>query len=199
MWRWTPWLDVGSMVISPVPRRQRSFARSQRAISWSKSFATSDSATMPSVPPTSSAGTTRSAPRPTPSIVRRPPRLPRADDETLEIERGQWRGRPLDGRRRQLDEDAAAGPGMQERDATREPGARHGVQQLDAPVLEARQHPVDDGLEAQVVKTLSTLGQETPHPVGGVERLEQLDLRLSGREQGRTHPLVDDRRFLDER
>src|SRR5205814_8791562 len=78
-------------------------------------------------------------------------------------------------------------------------GAGHGVQQLDAPVLEARQHRVDVGLEAQVVKALSTLGQKAPHSIGGVEWLEQLDLGLAGSEQGRAHALIDDRRFLDER
>ena len=43
------------------------------AVSPGKSSATIESATSPSVPPTSSAGTTSSAPRPTASIVRGPP------------------------------------------------------------------------------------------------------------------------------
>src|SRR5207244_2391003 len=72
MCRCTPWLDAGSSVTSPVPRRHFVPARSKAAMRDSKSKATSESATIPSVPPTSSDGTIRIAPRPTASSVRGP-------------------------------------------------------------------------------------------------------------------------------
>src|SRR3989442_2308034 len=72
MCRCTPWLPAGSTETSAVPSRRGVPARRSAAVRAVKSSATSDSATIPSVPPTSAAGTTSSAPRPTASIVRGP-------------------------------------------------------------------------------------------------------------------------------
>ena len=85
------------------------------AVSVEKSSATHDSATMPAVPPTSWAGTTRSVPRPTASIVRGPPFIatsgkPNSDWNTPAVARTS--SAPMTKRlRRSGDGSSSVGPG----------------------------------------------------------------------------------------
>ena len=103
-------------------------------------------------------------------------------------------------RRGQLDEHAAAGARVEERDLAGEPGARRGVDQLRAAILEAHQRAADvRRLEAEMVEALASPREEAPDARGGVERLEQLDLRVAGGEQRRAHALLGDRLLLEQR
>src|ERR671936_2660579 len=108
---------------------------------------------MPSVPPTSSAvhrdfregeeGLEQGA---------RLPRVAGADHQPLELERRRTVFRDVGGGRRQLDEHAGTGAGMQEGDATSETGTRGRVEELDAAVLQLAERAVDvRRVEAQVV------------------------------------------------
>ena len=103
-----------------------------------------------------------------------------------------WRG--------ELDEHAAARARMQERDAAGDPLARRGVDQLGTTILQAHERGADvRRLEAQMVQPLPASGEEAADPRRRVERLEELDLRVAGGEQGGAHPLRGDRLFLEQR
>src|SRR5207237_8751431 len=122
-----------------------------------------------------------------------------ADDEALEPERRRVAGRLARRWRGQLDEHAAAGARVEERDLAGEPGARRGVDQLRAAILEAHQRAADvRRLEAEMVEALAVPREEAPDARGRVARLEQLDLRVAGGEQRRAHALLGDRPLLEQ-
>ena len=123
-----------------------------------------------------------------------------ADHQTLEAERRGMARRLARRWRGELDEHAAARARMQERDAAGDPLARRGVDQLGTTILQAHERGADvRRLEAQMVQPLPASGEEAADPRRRVERLEELDLRVAGGEQGGAHPLRGDRLFLEQR
>src|SRR6266545_6725193 len=97
----------------------------------------------------------------------------------------------LAGRRRQLDQNARAGAGMEERHPPGEALPRRLVDQGHALRLEPRQVTRDiDRLEADVVQALATLGEEARDAALLVRRLEQFDLAIARRQECRPHALV---------
>src|SRR5207244_641677 len=89
---------------------------------------------------------------------------------------------------------------MHERDPAGEPGPRCRVEQLDLSLPQRGQRLGDvRGVEAQMVEPLAALGQEASDARRVVERLDQLDLALAGREQRGAYALVGQRRLLDQR
>src|SRR5262245_60874795 len=88
---------------------------------------------------------------------------------------------------------------MHERDLSGQTRTRARVDQLDMHLLERRQR-LDDvrRVEAEVVQPLAATLQEAPHTRRRIERLEQLDLGLTGAQQRGAYVLVRDRRLLEQ-
>src|SRR5204863_8064339 len=100
----------------------------------------------------------------------------------------------------ELDEHATARTRVQEGDATGQAVARRGVDELDATILEADEGAADIGcLEAEVMQPLAASREKASDAGGGIERLEQLDLCIAGRQQRRADTLRRDRLFLQQR
>src|SRR5918996_4693079 len=119
--------------------------------------------------------------------------VPGTDDEALEAQR---RGSLLVGRRRRrgdLDQHARARGRVQEADLAGQPCARHAIEHRHAAPGELRQRGADIVcLEAQVVQALATPGQEATDGCVRPQRLQQLELALSGGQQRGPHALVGD-------
>src|SRR5206468_12496602 len=112
-----------------------------------------------------------------------------ADHEALEPERGRRR-LDLIARGGELHEHAGARLWMEKGDVSRQPGPGAGVEELDLAILELAQRVLDvRGLEAEMMEAFAAPGQEPSDPVGGIQRLEQLDLALAGGEQRGPHAL----------
>src|SRR5262245_47016252 len=88
---------------------------------------------------------------------------------------------------------------MHERDLSGQTRTRARVDQLDMHLLERRQR-LDDvrRVEAEVVQPLAATLQEAPYTRRRIERLEQLDLGLTGAQQRGAYVLVRDGRLLEE-
>src|SRR5262249_44062304 len=99
-------------------------------------------------------------------------------------------------RGRELDQDTARALRVEEADHPGQPGAWLLVDEREARAAGPLELARDVGrLEADVVQALAALLEELGDAAGGIDRLEELDLAASDRQQRRLDALVRDRRL----